>query len=154
MSISLEIVQCLVRPKAPAWRDVFLNTATLTDSEETQRLRASVCFSSVFTHEPSEATICILLSHGLEVSPRIIIKEGEGTYQLCNGRYMLDLKETLLEHFLFSIFLNDVKEGILLRKQMAFADDTVKDTKTQIRKTHISLKYFHLKADNRIRFIF
>lgn len=66
---------------------------------------------------------------------------------------MLDLKETLLEHFLFSIFFNDVKEGILLRKQIAFADDTVKDTKTQIRKTHISLKYFHLKADNRIRFI-
>lgn len=41
-----------------------------------------------------------------------------------------------------------------MRKQMAFADDTIKDTKTQIRKTHISLKYFHLKADNRIRFIF
>lgn len=55
---------------------MFLNTATFTVSEETH-LRASVCFSSVLTHEPYEATICILLSRGLEVSPRIIIKEGK-----------------------------------------------------------------------------
>lgn len=36
---------------------------------------------------------------------------------------------------------------------MTFADDTAKTTGTQIRKTYISLKSFHLKADNRIRFI-
>lgn len=63
-------------------------------------------FTSVLTHETYEAAICILLSHGLEVSPRVIIKEGGGTCQLSsNGRYRLNLKETLLECFLFSIFL-------------------------------------------------
>lgn len=36
---------------------------------------------------------------------------------------------------------------------MAFADDITKNTKTQIRKPYISLKQFHIKADNRIRFI-
>lgn len=156
MSIPLETVQAEfeVRPKALARRDVFLNSATLTVSEETQHLRASVCFSSVLTHKPYEATLCILLSHGLKVSPRVTVKEREGTDQLSsNGRCTLDLKETLLEHCLFSIFFNDIKEGIPLRKWMAFADDTVKDTKTQIRKTYIRLKHFHLEADNRIRFI-
>lgn len=103
---------------------------------------------------PMKPLYVLLLSQGLEASPRIIIKEREDPYQLSSdGRYMLDLKETLLEHFLFSVFFNDATEGILWRKEMTFADDTAKTTGTQIRKTYISLKSFHLKADNRIRFI-
>lgn len=66
---------------------------------------------------PMKSPYVLLLSQGLEASPRIIIKEREDPYQLSgDGRYMLDLKETLSEHFLFSIFFNDAKEGILLRK--------------------------------------
>lgn len=66
---------------------------------------------------PMKSPYVLLLSQGLETSPRIIIKEREGPYRLSgDGRYMLDLKETLLEHFLFSVFFNDAKEGILLRK--------------------------------------
>lgn len=66
---------------------------------------------------PMRSLYVLLLSHGLEASPRVIIREGEDPYQLSSdGRYMLDLKETLLKHFLFSIFFNDVKEGILLSK--------------------------------------
>lgn len=79
-----------------------------------------------------------MLSHRLKVSPRVIVKEGEGTDQLSsNGRYTLDLKETLLEHCLFSVFFKDIKEGILLRKWMAFADDTVKDTLKHKLEKHI-----------------
>lgn len=66
---------------------------------------------------PMKSLYVLLLSQGLEASPRIIIKEREDPYQLSSdGRYMLDLKETLLEHFLFSVFFNDATEGILWRK--------------------------------------
>lgn len=36
---------------------------------------------------------------------------------------------------------------------MYFADDAIKNTKTQIRKTYTNLQKLHLKIDNRIRFI-
>lgn len=66
---------------------------------------------------PMKPPCVLLLSQGLEDSPRIIIKEREDSYQLSSdGRYMLDLKETLLEHFMFNVFFNDATEGILLRK--------------------------------------
>lgn len=59
----------------------------------------------------------LLLLQGLEASPRIVVKEREDPYQLSSdGRYMLDLKEMLLEYFLFRVFFNDAKEGILLTK--------------------------------------
>ena len=66
---------------------------------------------------PMKSLYVLLLSQGLEASPRIIIKEREDPYQLSSdGRYMLDLKETLLEHFLFSVFLDNATEVILWRK--------------------------------------
>lgn len=40
-----------------------------------------------------------------------------------------------------------------MRKEMSSADDAVKNPKTQIRKAYTDLKKFHLKIDNRVRFI-
>lgn len=59
----------------------------------------------------------------------------------------------LKEHIIFNIFFNDVEEGISLREQMYFADDTIRNTKTQIRKAYMNLKKFHFTVDNRMQII-